>query len=151
MPQRGVQMGQDWNTVTFSSRPQSAASSSHAKSVGLKEAQRSGGQIETSAKYGGGSNKQMTAAAAEAQRLDADTGEGSHAKVPTELKLALQKARNAKGISQKALATQLNMQPQVVNEYESGKAIPNNAIIAKFEKALGCKLPRVAKPKKIVD
>ena len=105
------------------------------------------------------------------------------AKVPTELKLALQKARNAKGISQKQLATvrsgrahvgrgaagtertwmsivirlracfwqQLNMQPQVVNEYESGKAIPNNAIVAKFEKALGCKLPRVAKVKKSAD
>ena len=46
---------------------------------------------------------------------------------------------------------QLNMQPQVVNEYESGKAIPNNAIIAKFEKALGCKLPRVAKAKKTAE
>ena len=30
---------------------------------------------------------------------------GADAKVPTELKLALQKARNAKGISQKQLAT----------------------------------------------
>ena len=43
------------------------------------------------------------------------------------------------------LATQLNMQPQVINEYESGKAVPNNAVIAKIEKALGCKLPRAPK------
>jgi putative transcription factor len=151
MPQRGVQQGQDWSTVSFSNRPQSAASSSHQKQQGLKDAQRTGGQIETSTKFGGGKNGGLTAAAAEAHRLDNDTGEGSHAKVPTELKLALQKARNAKGISQKQLATQLNMQPQVVNEYESGKAIPNNAIIAKFEKALGCKLPRVAKVKKSAE
>lgn len=40
---------------------------------------------------------------------------------------------------------QLNMQPQVINEYESGKAIPNNAVIAKIERALGCKLPRAKK------
>ena len=31
---------------------------------------------------------------------------------------------------------QLNMQPQIVNEYESGKAIPNNQVIAKIERAL---------------
>jgi putative transcription factor len=37
------------------------------------------------------------------------------------------------------------MQPAIINEYESGKAIPNNAIIAKIEKALGCKLPRAKK------
>jgi hypothetical protein len=29
------------------------------------------------------------------------------------------------------------MQPQVINEYESGKAIPNNQVIAKIERALG--------------
>ena len=34
---------------------------------------------------------------------------------------------------------------QVINEYESGKAIPNNAIIAKIERALGAKLPRAPK------
>jgi ribosome-binding protein aMBF1 (putative translation factor) len=32
--------------------------------------------------------------------------------------------------------------------YESGKAIPNNAIISKLEKALHCKLPRENKKSK---
>ena len=45
----------------------------------------------------------------------------------------------------KQLAAQLQTQPQVINEYESGKAIPNNQMIAKIERALGAKLPRVAK------
>lgn len=67
------------------------------------------------------------------------------AKVPTDLKKALIQARNAKGLTQKALAQQLQMAPTIVNEYESGKAIPNNAIISKMERALGCKLPRVPK------
>ena len=62
-----------------------------------------------------------------------------------DLRLAIQKGRTAKGLTQKQLATQLNMQPAVINEYESGKAVPNNAVIAKIEKALGCKLPRAPK------
>ena len=82
MPQRGVQQGQDWSTVSFSSRPSAAANSSQQKSAGLKDAQRAGGQIETSAKFGGGGNKQMTAAAAEAIRLENDTGEHSRAPLP---------------------------------------------------------------------
>lgn len=59
------------------------------------------------------------------------------ASVSKELRLAITQARNAKGLTQKQLATQLNMQPQVINEYESGKAIPNNQVIAKIERALG--------------
>ena len=39
----------------------------------------------------------------------------------------------------------MNMQPQIINEDEWGKAIPNNAIIAKIERALGAKLPRAPK------
>ena len=67
------------------------------------------------------------------------------ATVSKDLRLAITQARNAKGLTQKQLATQLNMQPAVINEYESGKAVPNNAVIAKIEKALGCKLPRAPK------
>ena len=81
MPQRGVQMGQDWNTVSFGTRPQSAASS-HQKQQTLRDAQRTGGQIETTAKHGGGKNGGLSAAAVEANRLDADTGEGSRAPKP---------------------------------------------------------------------
>ena len=34
----------------------------------------------------------------------------------------------------------VNEKPQVVNEYESGKAIPNQQIILKLERAVGVKL-----------
>ena len=81
MPQRGVQMGQDWSTVSFSNRPQSAAST-HQKQQTLRDAQRSGGVIETTAKHGGGRNGGLSAASVEANRLDNDTGEGSRALKP---------------------------------------------------------------------
>jgi putative transcription factor len=35
---------------------------------------------------------------------------------------------------------QINEKPQVIQEYESGKAIPNNQIIVKLERVLGVKL-----------
>ena len=69
-------------------------------------------------------------------------------KVSKDLKLAIMQARAAKGLTQKQLAQQLNMQPTIINEYESGKAIPNNAIISKIERVLGAKLPRSGGKKK---
>ena len=39
--------------------------------------------------------------------------------------------------------------PQVINEYESGKAIPHPQVISKLERALGCRLPRAPKKKKV--
>ena len=55
---------------------------------------------------------------------------------------ALVKARMAKKMNQKALAQAINEKPQVINQYESGKAIPNGQIINKLNRALGCQLPK---------
>ena len=56
-------------------------------------------------------------------------------------------ARTAKKMTQKELATLINEKPQVVAEYESGKAVPNPQIISKIERKLGTKLPRPGKSK----
>ncbi len=48
--------------------------------------------------------------------------------------------RLAKKLTQAQLAQQINERPQVVQEYESGKAIPNQQILAKLERVLGVKL-----------
>ena len=55
---------------------------------------------------------------------------------------AVQQARMAKGMSQKDLASKVNVKTQVMGDYESGKAVPNGQIISKIEKTLECKLPR---------
>ena len=54
--------------------------------------------------------------------------------------LRIQQARQAKGWTQKELATKISEKPQVVNDYEAGRGIPNPAILAKMERALGVKL-----------
>lgn len=52
----------------------------------------------------------------------------------------IQQARLAKGMKQKDLSNKINVKPQVIAEYENGKAIPDNKIISKIERALGIKL-----------
>lgn len=66
-------------------------------------------------------------------------------KVTTELKIALQRARMSKKLSQKQLASLMCCQPSLINQYESGKAIPNNSFISKLEQKLGTRLPRIKK------
>jgi len=51
----------------------------------------------------------------------------------------------AKGVTQDALAKQLNIDKKIIAEYENGKAIPNGQVIANIERALGTKLPRPPK------
>eukprot|EP00453_Perkinsus_chesapeaki_P000937 CAMPEP_0185916564 /NCGR_PEP_ID=MMETSP0924C-20121207/3598_1 /TAXON_ID=321610 /ORGANISM="Perkinsus chesapeaki, Strain ATCC PRA-65" /LENGTH=64 /DNA_ID=CAMNT_0028641815 /DNA_START=51 /DNA_END=240 /DNA_ORIENTATION=- len=46
-----------------------------------------------------------------------------------------------KKMSQAELAKAINEKPTVINEYESGKAIPNGAIVSKLNRALGTRLP----------
>lgn len=44
------------------------------------------------------------------------------------------------GLSQKDLATKCNEKPSIISEYEQGKAIPNQQVLGKMERALGIKL-----------
>lgn len=68
-------------------------------------------------------------------------------KINVELKTAIQQARLAQKLSQKDLAAKMAIPVATINTYENGTAIPNNAFIAKLEKVLNTKLPRVKKEK----
>ncbi len=69
-------------------------------------------------------------------------------KINVELKNAIQQARIAQKLSQKDLAAKMAIPVATINTYENGTAIPNNAFIAKLEKVLNTKLPRIQKNKK---
>jgi putative transcription factor len=74
------------------------------------------------------------------KRLDEDNENLAHERVSSDLKKNLMQARLDKKMTQAQLAQMINEKPQVIQEYESGKAIPNNQIIGKLERALGTKL-----------
>ncbi|KAM3726493.1 Endothelial differentiation-related factor [Dirofilaria immitis] len=105
----------------------------------LNAAQRRGMAIETSKKMMAGGNKQHHAAKNTA-RLDEETEELHHERVSLTLGKVMQQARQTKEWTQKDLATHINEKPQVVAEYENGKAVPNQQILAKMERALCVKL-----------
>ncbi len=52
----------------------------------------------------------------------------------------IQQGRQAKNLTQKDLATKICEKPQIVTEYEQGKAIPNQTILSKMERVLEIKL-----------
>ena len=52
----------------------------------------------------------------------------------------MQQARMEKELSQKDVAQKINEKPSVLQDYESGRAIPNPQILAKLERVLGVKL-----------
>jgi DNA-binding XRE family transcriptional regulator len=61
---------------------------------------------------------------------------------PQRLQQAITKARLDKKMTQQEIAAKINESPQLINDYESGKAIPSQQILSKLERALGIKLSR---------
>jgi len=57
--------------------------------------------------------------------------------VSSELKKRIMAARLTKKMTQAQLAQAINEKPQVIQEYESGKAIPSPAVLSKLSRALG--------------
>lgn len=74
------------------------------------------------------------------RKLDEENEKLTHDTVSFELKIAILKARNAKKLSQKDLAKEINVKQDIIASYENGTAIPNNTIINKLQKVLGVKL-----------
>jgi len=61
------------------------------------------------------------------------------AKIPIDLKIAIQKARCEKRMTQKELATMLNVSVNVISEYENGRAIPNKSLLMRMGNILNAK------------
>ena len=132
-------MSDDWNTVTVL-RGKSARGGGSAKSASaVNAARRRGEAIDTESKYGAATNRQKQTQL-NTKKLDDETEELKHSKVSMDVGKLIQKGRQAKNMTQKELATKICEKPQVVTEYEQGKAVPNNAILAKMERALEMKL-----------
>lgn len=61
-------------------------------------------------------------------------------RIPTELKKRIMQARLDKKLTQAQLGQLINEKPQVIQEYESGKAIPSPAVLSKLSRVLGVQL-----------
>lgn len=118
---------QDWTPVIFKKRAPKTA----------KDAKNRGYATQTVKKQAGNpSNKRNV----NSKKIEEETETFKIAKVSTSVRKAIQKGRNDKSLTQKELAQKINAKPTVINDYESGRAIPNNYILGKMERVLGIKL-----------
>ena len=128
----------DWQPVVWQKAgPTGKASKSTAA---LNQARRTGQAVETDRKLG--SSNSAGATPQNAAKLDENGENFKHATVSHDFKMALQQARLAKKMGQAALATAINEKQSVINDYESGKAIPAGPVINKLNRALGVRLPK---------
>jgi putative transcription factor len=99
------------------------------------------GDVEVLKKMTAASNKQHgQAAPGNLARIENETEVFKVETVSRSLSQAVSKARQDKGLTQKALATAINEKPQVIGEIESGKAKPDHAVLGKLERVLGVRL-----------
>jgi putative transcription factor len=74
------------------------------------------------------------------QKLE-DEELGVHKKVPLSTANMIQQGRIAKGFrTQKDLAVAIGVNVSIINSYESGRAIPDHAILQRLRRVLGVKL-----------
>lgn len=120
---------QDWSTVVFStpSKPVRQAPLNSAKNSKTHTQHR----------------PQLSEEAKKIISLENETENLKHIKVSQELKIAIMQARTSKNMKRSDVAKLLNTNEKQIADYENGKIIPNNQFIARLEKALGTKLPRV--------
>ncbi|XP_076353012.1 multiprotein bridging factor 1 isoform X1 [Tachypleus tridentatus] len=128
----------DWDTVTYLRKKAPKTSQLKSKQA-INQAQRKGLAIETTKKFHAATNKQHQIDKNTA-KLDRETEELHHETVGLDVGKLIQQGRQNKGLTQKELATKINEKTQVVNDYEAGRAVPNQQILAKIERVVGMKL-----------
>ena len=75
------------------------------------------------------------------RQLDADPDEAeAPQKTSVALRTAIQQARVAKNMTQDQLAKAANLKKDIINAYESGKAVPETAVLQRLSRVLGVRL-----------
>ena len=104
---------QDWNPIIFHKRVDKGASSSTREGNLQNKIEKSTGAEEDTVKL---------------------------PSVSLNVRQKLSAARCAKNLSQQQLAEKMNVPKSVINDYESGKVVPNNNFLARVGTFLGVKL-----------
>lgn len=104
---------QDWDTVVLKKKPASSSAG------------------------GGGPNTQISESAAKMAKLDRDTEQLSHARISSDSSRLIVQTRCAKKMNRQDLAKRCNLPVKVIEDYETGRAIPDGKVLAKLSRALG--------------
>ncbi len=107
----------------------------------LNAARRSGDLLSTEKKFSAGANTQRTNTEGQKMaKLDRENEIAPPPKLDKEIGKTIAKFRLEKGMNQKDFAAKINEKANVVNDYEQGRVIPSQQLLAKMERILGVKL-----------
>ncbi|CCW60834.1 unnamed protein product [Phytomonas sp. EM1] len=143
MRKGGVPSGQDWEPQVFNFSNKNTTQNRPLRVVSVKEANRalqSGQAVDIQRKEHQRANQQSSGAGANAKKLDEDHETLKIKRVDHQLRIRIMKERQALKWSQQDLAQKISERVSVVSEYESGKAVPEERVIVKMEKAFGVHL-----------
>lgn len=137
-----MQSNSDWDSVTVIGRSKapSARATVARTQAQINAARRSGDVLAVEKKWGGGGNRGADPEGQRLTKIDRDNEVAPPAKIDLSVGRAIQKGRQDKGLTQKELAQKINEKPNVVNDYEAGRAVPNQQVLGKIERAIGVKL-----------
>lgn len=131
---------QDWKpqVFNFANRVGSAGSGPQRVTEGqANRALQSGQKVEVVKKEHAAGNTHGAGLGSRAKRLDDDNETLKVKTIDLGVSLNIQRARQAKEWTQAQLAQQINERQSVVTEYENGKAMPDEKVLQRMEKALG--------------
>lgn len=142
MPSRSVAGGHDLAPQTFNFGPRPTSAGSRPKNLSEKEANAAmrQGQVEIVKKEHLSFNHHSAGPGANAKKLDEDHETLKVKTIDRNISAMIQRVRQQKEWKQEDLAKAINEQKSVVTEYENGKAIPNEQVLVRMEKALGVHL-----------
>jgi putative transcription factor len=125
--------GQDWTDVIIHKGRTAAPS--------VNAAIQHGQPVVTEKKREGGTNKPMHHhPVTTAIKLDHETESFEHKHLSHDFKKTLMQARLQKKMSQADLGKTINERANVIADYETGKVVPNPAVVSKLSRSLGVKL-----------
>jgi putative transcription factor len=139
MPSRAVSGGQDLSPQSFNFGPRPTSAMSRPKNLSEREANdafRSGAVAVGKREHAVG-NHHHVGPGANAKKLDEDTESLKVNRVDFKVSALIQRVRQQKGLKQDELARLINERASIVTEYENGKAVPNEQVLVRLEKALG--------------
>ena len=113
---------QDWNPIVFKKQPSRTLTNNDIRNGNFKIRTK---QNESSQRI---------------NKIDNETEIFKLKKISKKVSQEIQKGRLAKKLSQKQLAQAVNVTPKVINEMESGKSQPNEAVKRKIARYLNIKI-----------
>lgn len=139
MPSRNVSGGQDLAPQSFNFGPRPTSAASRPKNLSERDASaafRSGNVVVAKREHPTG-NHHNVGPGANAKKLDEDSETLKVNRVDFKVSALIQRVRQQKGLKQDELARLINERASIVTEYENGKAVPNEQVLVRLEKALG--------------